>query len=109
MDDAVKKARKQYELARRNRKVVSAPVCSRCGMTEEEHRSFGNASLQLHHVIALKDGGHPTDPENLITLCKFCHDWWHKYCEPFDRDWDEFMTSEPVHQTFWEEYKCGKN
>ncbi|WP_370586787.1 HNH endonuclease signature motif containing protein [Synechococcus sp. PROS-9-1] len=108
MRDEVKVARKQYELARRNKKVVPAPVCSRCGMTLEEHQALGLANLQLHHVTALRDGGHPTDPSNLITLCKFCHDWWHKYCEPFGRDWSEFMRDEPIHQQFWEDWKRGR-
>ena len=101
MRDEVRVARKQYELARRNRKVVPAPCCKRCGMTEEEHRSFGYSSLQLHHIVALSDGGHPTDPANLITLCKFCHDGWHKYAEVFEVPWEEWWAEEPIHLKYW--------
>ena len=93
-NETVKPACKQYEIARRNREVLPEPVCSRCEMTAEEHKELGLSMLQLHHVVALKDGGHPIDPSSLITLCKFCHDWWHKYCEPFGRAWSANLNSE---------------
>ena len=101
MREEVRKARKQYELARRNRKVVPDPCCKRCGLTAEEHRDFGYSSLQLHHIVPLSEGGHPTDPENLITLCKFCHDHWHKFAEVFDVPWDEWWAEEPIHRRYW--------
>lgn len=107
MREEVTRARKQYELARRNRKVVPDCECSRCHMTAEEHASLGLSKLQLHHVVAIKDGGHPTDPSNLITLCKFCHDWWHKYCELFGIEWSEYNKSEPVHLEYWRRWQCG--
>ena len=105
MREEVTRARKQYELARRNRKVTPDPQCCRCGMTEQEHLGLGLSKLQLHHIEAIKDGGHPTDPSNLITLCKFCHDWWHKYCEPFGIEWPQYINEEPAHLRYW---KCSK-
>lgn len=70
-------------------------------MTQAEHEQLGNRSLQQHHIVALKDGGHPTDRSNLITLCKFCHDDWHKFAEKFDVPWDEWWEEEPRHLRYW--------
>ncbi len=39
-------------------------ICERCG---------GNRSLDVHHIVALKDGGAPYDPNNLEVLCRSCH------------------------------------
>jgi hypothetical protein len=39
-------------------------MCQRCG---------GNRSLDVHHRVALKDGGAPYDPTNLEVLCRSCH------------------------------------
>jgi 5-methylcytosine-specific restriction endonuclease McrA len=78
-------------------------------MTLEEHNRLGLRNLQLHHIKALRDGGHPTDKENLITLCKFCHDGWHKYAEVFGVSWESWWKEEPVHLKYWEASKCGKN
>ena len=47
--------------------------CRRCRMGQDEHTEMGRGTLQKHHVVSLCDGGHPTDPENLVTLCYFCH------------------------------------
>lgn len=43
------------------------PRCRRCGETERE-------LLEADHIIEISDGGHPTDPENLQTLCHDCHE-----------------------------------
>ena len=32
---------------------------------------------EVHHIVPLKDGGELTDPENLISLCR----WHHEYVE----------------------------
>lgn len=29
--------------------------------------------MEVHHVIPLERGGHPTDPANLTVLCRDCH------------------------------------
>ena len=29
--------------------------------------------LEVHHVMALERGGHPTDSANLTVLCRGCH------------------------------------
>jgi hypothetical protein len=33
----------------------------------------GAKTLDVHHRIALKDGGLPCDPDNLEALCRPCH------------------------------------
>ncbi len=38
--------------------------CRLCGST---------VGIEVHHIRALADGGHPTDPSNLILLCRDCH------------------------------------
>ena len=54
-------------------KVVADVKCHRCGITQEEHASYKRGPLQKDHIIAIRDGGHPSDPSNLQTLCYFCH------------------------------------
>ncbi|HET6498807.1 MAG TPA: HNH endonuclease signature motif containing protein, partial [Coriobacteriia bacterium] len=39
--------------------------CEACG---------GKTSLQVHHIDQVPENN---DPENLETLCKYCHDFWH--------------------------------
>ena len=38
-------------------------ACVHCGTTQD---------LQVHHVVAARDGG-PTTPQNLAVLCARCH------------------------------------
>ena len=42
--------------------------CVECG---------GNKDLHVHHVVHRKHGG-TNDPDNLVTLCKWCHAEHHK-------------------------------
>lgn len=41
--------------------------CRRCGATG------ATARLEVHHIVPIAKGGHPTDPNNLVTLCHECH------------------------------------
>lgn len=43
-------------------------ICARCGTFK---------GINLHHKIALGDGG-TNDYENLIPLCRICHFEWHE-------------------------------
>lgn len=54
-------------------KVRAEACCRRCHMDAEEHAEMGHGQLQKHHIVSLRDGGHPTDRDNLVTLCFFCH------------------------------------
>lgn len=79
--------------------------CRRCHITQAEHAPL-KGKLQLHHVVAIRDGGHPTDPSNLLTLCYFCHREWHTWFErPADLvsplPWSTFMSSPP----YWKAVK----
>ena len=38
--------------------------CTRCGRA---------GRLEVHHRRPLHEGGHPTDPANLATVCRDCH------------------------------------
>ena len=43
--------------------------CTKCGRA---------GSLEVHHVTPLENGGHPTDPANLVTLCRDHHQLEHR-------------------------------
>lgn len=55
-------------------------LCGRCG---------NNKSVQLHHKIAMADGG-SNDYSNLIPLCSLCHTEWHHALEG-NLSFDEFL------------------
>jgi hypothetical protein len=55
---------KRWKQARRHALIRACHTCGRCG---------GNRSLDVHHIIALKDGGAAYDPNNLQVLCRPCH------------------------------------
>eukprot|EP00966_Prymnesium_polylepis_P171323 3960356-Prymnesium_polylepis.1 len=80
------------------RAIPPDPLCRRCGMVQEEHWPL-HGTLQKHHIIALRDGGHPTDPSNLYTLCQYCHREWHLYWERTPElvrlDWAAYMAATP--------------
>jgi hypothetical protein len=48
-------------------------VCRRCGM-----RPSGTKALHLHHIESW-DGApaRRLDPENIVTICRGCHEWVH--------------------------------
>lgn len=68
--------------------------CRRCGMTQEEHAPLRGA-LQKHHLVAIRDGGHQTDPSNLFTLCHYCHKEWHTFWEEPSGDWPSYFDAPP--------------
>lgn len=49
-------------------------TCEQCGKPFKEAR--GRDSLVIHHIIPLKDGG-TDDLENLMVLCRSCHNKIH--------------------------------
>eukprot|EP00966_Prymnesium_polylepis_P147424 3405312-Prymnesium_polylepis.1 len=83
------------------RAVPPDSLCRRCGMSQEEHTPL-HGKLQKHHIIALRDGGHPTDRSNLYTLCQYCHREWHLYWERTadlcQVDWAAYMAATPHRQ-----------
>ena len=95
MRPEVKRARSRFETQKRMKKLRPDTVCKRCGMSLEEHNALGKGQLQMHHVHAIEDGGDPVDPENIHTLCYFCHKEWHTYWETFHPDYGEFMQAPP--------------
>lgn len=74
-------------------------------MAEAEHRQiWGKQLLQLHHIIGIAtyvdqgvtDANVVNAPENLITLCYFCHKEWHTFAEPLELDFKAWMARQPV-------------
>lgn len=60
--------------------------CALCDSTKQ---------LQIHHVIPRSHGGAKRNPQNLITLCAYCHNIahgtrWH--------DQPDYMTAEEIQQ-----------
>jgi 5-methylcytosine-specific restriction enzyme A len=56
-------ARKHWETVRR-RKLFEQPLCELCDVA---------LATEVHHRIALEDGGEEYAPENLVSTCKPCH------------------------------------
>lgn len=58
---------RQYDSrqARRNRKLklIATPLCERCGVVATE----------VHHIVPMSAGGHPSAFTNLESLCSPCH------------------------------------
>lgn len=48
--------------------LMEHPLCENC---EKEGRIM--PAREVHHIIALQDGGARLDPENLMALCRTCH------------------------------------
>jgi len=54
-------------------------TCQRCGWTfvpkenVESYYQYTYSSLEVHHIIPIKDGGVEFDKKNCITLCHKCH------------------------------------
>ena len=52
--------------------------------------------LEVHHVVALRDGGAPYDLANLVTLCRACHlEAHHGRVSPAEAAWRAFL-EEPI-------------
>lgn len=48
--------------------LMQHPLCERC---EKEGRI--TPAREVHHKIALKDGGERLNPDNFMALCRACH------------------------------------
>ena len=44
------------------------PLCEDCG-----GQGYVTEATEVHHVVALRDGGRRLDASNLRSLCKGCH------------------------------------
>lgn len=82
---AVYKQQKQtvnFDYAERNRfyqrkewkqvrawQLAREPLCRHC---KRGHRMV--EATHVDHIVAIEDGGHKTDPSNLQSLCKPCHE-----------------------------------
>lgn len=54
--------------AKEQRRRIDNYECRRCGAKESEF----NRKLDVHHVLSYKKGG-ANDIDNLITVCRSCH------------------------------------
>ncbi len=53
--------------------------CQDCGMKQREHVDKYGKRLDVHHIIPISEFETPENanfPENLITLCRECHEKW---------------------------------
>lgn len=96
MREETKQARKHFDRT----KPKAADTCQRCGMTQQEHNDLGKSKLQIHHIRSIKElGMAANDPSNYHTLCKPCHDEWHKFWELAGRSYQDFFTAAPFFQS----------
>lgn len=51
----------------RKRKLFTQPIC------ELQHPGCTQIAEEVHHRMALKDGGEPYSMDNLVSACKACH------------------------------------
>lgn len=56
-----------------------------------------------HHILRYADGG-PSTPDNLIILCRWCHEEWHRWFEPLDNsklqtEFEKWVNTPPL--WFW--------
>ena len=87
--------------------------CRRCGMSQEEHAPL-KGKLQVHHAVPISNGGHPTCPSNLFTLCYFCHREWHTFWEAetlvsgmaLPIEWE--LSFPPLRGLLWKPYRLKK-
>jgi 5-methylcytosine-specific restriction endonuclease McrA len=54
-----------WQLVRETVRRRDGDACRACG---------GRENLGVHHIIPLAEGGAPLDPDNLVTLCRLCHE-----------------------------------
>lgn len=59
-------ARKRWAMVRRA-KLFANPLC------ELEHPGCLGIATEVHHRIAMEDGGAEYEPTNLVSTCKSCH------------------------------------
>lgn len=63
------KMEKLYRTKRRNlvrKLLLERPICQRC---------LSDRSQDVHELKSRARGGSITDVENLVTLCRACHNW----------------------------------
>jgi transposase/predicted RNA-binding Zn-ribbon protein involved in translation (DUF1610 family) len=63
--------------ARRQARERDGYTCQRCGMTDEEHLEEYHQELHVHHIQPFRtfqDHQNANKLDNLITLCRDCHD-----------------------------------
>ena len=68
-NNLVQGSESQHLRAKQKRKELDNYRCSLCGRTAEE---IGKPLITAHHLVKKELGGAP-DPDNMITLCIYCH------------------------------------
>jgi predicted HNH restriction endonuclease len=105
MRPEIKRLRSNYETKRKMRKIFPADSCNRCGMHTSEHRhAWGKGLLQLHHIKPISecvdegilDPDFVNSPDNVDTLCYFCHREYHTFAEPLKIPYLEWRAKPPM-------------
>lgn len=64
---------KDWNVKREVARERDSYTCTRCGVLEENHKSY---QLSVHHIVPFKffkDTEKANEPTNLLTLCEVCH------------------------------------
>ena len=64
-------------------KLRADGVCELCKKPAPFYTKHGEAYLEVHHIIPLKDNG-PDETSNVVALCPNCHRKMHSLGEPAD-------------------------
>lgn len=60
------------QAAKKEAKARDGHECKFCGVSREQHKDEYGRDLHAHHIVKSADGG-GDKPENLITVCRECH------------------------------------
>jgi len=74
-------ASKRRAVRERDGYICQAPACS---VTQDDHLDRYDERLHVHHLIKARDVDDPEErnaAENLITLCRDCHQRWERMAE----------------------------
>lgn len=67
------------------------PQCRKC----MKFSSWGDGVIEIHHKNSLIDGG-TNDNDNLITLCKECHQEWHMKYDDGNHEFSSWLQKPPL-------------
>ena len=75
--------------------MTDTPTCPMCGGTKDE---CGKRATQIHHIVAVGNGGDTYERSNLTPVCAACHEALHAMNAT-----DTALMSAPSHIAAW----CG--
>jgi hypothetical protein len=70
--------RKRAEIAARN--ILRLQLLKERGPWCQAHTTVcRGAWIEMHELLARSQGGDPLDHDNILCICRACHEWIHRY------------------------------